>query len=243
MSELQVLEQPQKHEDNAAMPMRLVEMAVAKGADIDQLSKLMDMQERWEAREARKAYLDAFARFQSIVPTITKNKKGHNYMYAPLADIAAQIRESLRSCGLSYRFEIKDEGIQITVRCIVSHRDGHTEVTSMTSEPDTSGSKNAIQSRGSTVTYLQRYCLIGALGLTTADSDMDGRIAQETISEDQAAAIKKRLQDTGSDVKKFCEAQGISDVDSMSASKFGAADRLLSAKEAKVAREADCGTK
>jgi hypothetical protein len=31
MSELQVLEQPQKHEDSAAMPMRLVEMAVAKG--------------------------------------------------------------------------------------------------------------------------------------------------------------------------------------------------------------------
>jgi uncharacterized protein YktA (UPF0223 family) len=43
----------------------------------------MDMQERWEAREARKAYLDAFARFQSIVPTITKNKKGHQLYVRP----------------------------------------------------------------------------------------------------------------------------------------------------------------
>jgi hypothetical protein len=215
----------------AAMPMKLVEMAVTKGADIDQLSKLMDMQERWEAREARKSYLDAFAKFQSIVPTITKNKKGHNYMYAPLGDIAKQIQESLRECGLSYRFEIKDEGEQITVNCIVSHRDGHNECTSMTSEPDTSGSKNAIQSRGSTVTYLQRYCLIGALGLTTADADMDGRISQDTITDEQAQTLKERLQATSSDVAKFCEAMGIPNVDAMPASKYGAADRMLTKKE------------
>lgn len=213
-------------------PMRLVELAVTKGTDIDQLSKLMDMQERWEAREARKSYLDAFAQFQSIVPTIKKTKQGHNYKYAALGDIAKQIQDSLRECGLSYRFEIQDASDQITVNCIVSHRDGHNECTSMTGEADTSGSKNAIQSRGSTVTYLSRYALIGALGLTTADEDIDGRIPQDTITEDQAASIKKRLQATESDVKAYCRALGITDVDHMPTSKYAAADRMLSKKEA-----------
>ena len=233
MSELSVIDESGVPQPVATgMPMKLVEMAVSKGAGIEQLQKLMDMQERWEAREARKSYLDAFARFQSIVPTITKRKEGHNYKYAPLGDIAKQIQHSLRDCGLSYRFEIQDTGDLITVLCIVSHRDGHNERTSMTAAPDTSGQIKGIQSRGSTVTYLQRYCLIGALGLTTADDDMDGRIAQDTISDDQSASLKRRLEATGSDVAKFCAALAVPDVDSMPASKYAAADRMLSKKEA-----------
>lgn len=231
MSELAQLPVVEGTEIQPTMPMRLVEMAVSKGADIDQLSKLMDMQERWEAREARKAYLDAFSTFQSVVPTIKKNKEAHNYKYAPLGDIASQIQDSLRECGLSYRFEIQDEGEKITVCCIVSHRNGHNEQTSMTAAPDSSGQIKGIQSRGSTVTYLQRYCLIGALGLTTADADMDGRIAQDRITDDQASEIKNRLQDTGSDVKRFCAAMGIADVDSMPASKYSQADSILKRKE------------
>lgn len=229
MNDVATIEQPADQQQT--MPMRLVELAVTKGADIDQLSKLMDMQERWDAKQSRKAYLDAFARFQSIVPTIRKSKQGHNYKYAHIGDIAETIKHSLRECGLSYRFAMKDEGSQITVDCIVSHRDGHSETTSMTGEPDTSGSKNAIQSRGSTVSYLQRYCLIGALGLTTADEDMDGRIAGDRITEEQAQSIKDRLQATESDVKKFCAAIGIADVDSMPASKYAQADKVLKRKE------------
>ena len=101
--------------------------------------------------------------------------------------------------------------------------------------PDTSGKKNEIQSRGSTITYLQRYTLIGALGLTTADEDIDARIPQETITEEQAADIKARLQETGSDVAKFCQALAISDVDSMPAAKLSSADAALSRKEKKNA--------
>ena len=40
----------------AITPMQMIAQAVAQGADIDKLQKLMDLQERWEANEARKAY-------------------------------------------------------------------------------------------------------------------------------------------------------------------------------------------
>ena len=59
----------------------------------------------------------------------------------------------------------------------------------MTADKDTSGNKNSIQSIGSTRTYLQRYTLIGALGLSTAEDDTDGHGAaskKEAIPEPKA---------------------------------------------------------
>jgi hypothetical protein len=45
-------------------PMHLIEMAISKGADANQLAVLMDLQLRWEANEAKKSFEDAFARFK-----------------------------------------------------------------------------------------------------------------------------------------------------------------------------------
>ena len=68
---------------------------------------------------------------------------------------------------------------EIQVTCIIKHKLGHSEVTTMVGPEDYSGYKNAIQSRGSSTTYLERYTLIGALGLVTADSDDDGKGAAD----------------------------------------------------------------
>lgn len=163
-------------------PMRLLELAISSNADVDKLEKLMALQERWNAQEAKKSFLCAMADFQRKCPDIVKRKQGHNYLYAPLSDIVNQIREILSSCGLSYRFEQNhDAGIQVT--CIISHADGHSESTTMKAAADTSGSKNAIQAIGSAVQYLMRYTLIGALGITTADIDMDGRVPQKPAAD------------------------------------------------------------
>jgi hypothetical protein len=55
--------------------------------------------------------------------------------------------------------------------CIVEHRDGHSEDTSLTAQPDNSGKKNSIQAIGSTITYLQRYLLKLALGIAASKDD------------------------------------------------------------------------
>ncbi len=159
-------------------PNALIEMAISQGADVDKLERLMQMKERWDIGQAKKAYFEAISEFQSICPVITKNKQGHNYFYAPLSDIIAQIREPLKTCGLSYRFsQDHKDGIEVT--CHVTHIHGHSETSSMSAPLDTSGSKNAVQSVGSTVTYLQRYTLLNVLGIATADSDMDGRLPND----------------------------------------------------------------
>lgn len=163
-------------------PASLLSQAIEKGLDVESLGKLMDLQERWQAGQARKLFFEAFTEFQSSCPDLRKTKEVNfgqtKYNFAPLADICRQIGKTLKSSGLSYRWEIQDNPTEMKVTCLVSHLDGHTEKTTMTSPPDSSGSKNAIQARGSAIEYLKRYTLIGALGLSTADSDIDGRMPE-----------------------------------------------------------------
>jgi len=162
-------------------PTDLISQAIDKGLDVESLGKLMDLQERWQANQAKKLFFEAFTNFQCKCPDIRKTKKvefGNTlYSYAPLADITRQIAKELEDNKLSYRWEIKDDEKSISVTCLVSHIEGHTERTTMSANPDTSGSKNPIQARGSAIEYMKRYTLIGALGISTADSDIDGRLA------------------------------------------------------------------
>lgn len=166
-------------QSTSVLPINILDRAIASGADIANIEKLMDLQERWEKNKAKKAFNQALVEFQHRCPVIEKRKESHNYKYAPLGDIVTQIKDVLFDCGLSYRFEQNYEQGNITVTCIISHIDGHSESTTMTALADKSGSKNDIQAIGSAVTYLQRYTLLGALGITTADEDMDGRLPDE----------------------------------------------------------------
>lgn len=166
-------------------PADLIAQAIEKGLGVDELGKLMELQERWEANQARKLFFEAFSGFQSQCPDIRKSKEVSfgqtKYNYAPLSDITRQIGKVLKDNDLSYRWEIQDTATEIKVTCLVSHINGHTERTTMLASPDTSGSKNPIQARGSAIEYLKRYTLIGALGISTADSDIDGRLPELDI--------------------------------------------------------------
>lgn len=163
-------------------PAALLEMAVGQGADIDKLEKLMDLQERWQKTEAAKAFKVAMANFQAEKPELKKTQKASfktsaggkkEYNYASLPKIQAAVDPILSSHGLSYSWRQKQDGDEVTITCVVSHVDGHVEENSMTASHDASGNKNAIQAIGSTVSYLKRYTLEGALGLST-DKDDDG---------------------------------------------------------------------
>jgi hypothetical protein len=165
-------------------PGQLIELAINKDLDLEKLSKLMEMKKQWDADQAQKAFFNALNEFQFHVPELRKNKKVSfktqngqtEYNYATLAAITRQIKETCKEFGLSYRWEIADTKEEIRVTCIVTHLDGHSERTTMSASPDTSGSKNPIQARGSAIEYMKRYTLIGALGLSTADSDVDGEV-------------------------------------------------------------------
>lgn len=154
-------------------PMMMLSQALERGASIEVLNKLMDLQERWEINNARKEYENAIADARAEIKPIKKNRKGNYGNYADMAGIASQLDPIIASHGLSYRFRSRVEDKHVVVTCIVSHRAGHSEENSVPGPVDTSGSKNNIQSIGSTLTYLQRYTLTMALGLSFEDNDDD----------------------------------------------------------------------
>jgi hypothetical protein len=162
-------------------PSDLLRMAVEQGADIAKLEQLMALQERWEANQARKAFVSAMAEFKRNPPEILKDKhvafKGTEYNHATLGGICSVVIDALAANGFSHRWETEqpDSGM-IVVSCVLTHSLGHSESTTMKAPPDNSGSKNAIQSIGSAITYLQRYTLLAACGLATNEiQDDDGR--------------------------------------------------------------------
>jgi hypothetical protein len=166
-------------------PGQLLAMAVDKDLDIEKLAKLMELQREYNADIARKDFFHALTSFQADCPEIRKSKEvsfgDTKYHYAPLADIVRQIKAACKSFELAYRWEIDDTKEEIKVTCIITHSAGHSEKTTMTANPDSSGKKNAIQARGSAIEYMKRYTLIGALGLSTADSDIDARMPELDI--------------------------------------------------------------
>ena len=157
----------------------------------------MGLQERWEKNEARKAYVAAVAAFKANPPDIYKTKLvafgNTRYKHALIGDVNAIIIDCLTEHGLSHRWEV-DQTNGITVSCIITHSMGHSESTKMTAPSDTSGQKNSIQAIASTITYLQRYTLLAATGLTTKDMpDDDAMGGVKTPIKSKEQKVKEQI--------------------------------------------------
>ena len=225
----------------AVTPMQLLEVAMSQGADLDKMEKLMALQERWEANEARKAYNAAIAQFKAENIKIIKDaavdfqtQKGRtNYKHATLAGVIAQITEPLCRYGLSHSWRTAQDANKITVTCRIAHVAGHFEEVSIFAEPDTSGNKNSIQAVGSTITYLERYTLKAALGLAEADQDDDAQKAETVvpvISEEQAHNLRALIAEVKADEKAFCTFFKTPSVDGLAAKNYAAAVAMLEKK-------------
>lgn len=206
MGALERMPEPES-QPNAITPMEMLSRAVERGATIEMVEKLMMLQERWEANQARKAFDAAIADAKAEIPTIAKNRKVDftsqkgrtHYRHEDLGEITNVVAPILGRFGLSFRFTTKTEGKTVAVTCIVSHRDGHFVENTLTATHDDSGNKNSIQAIGSTITYLQRYTLKAALGLAASNDD-DGRASaspsaapKPTITEDQVKQLRDAL--------------------------------------------------
>jgi len=229
----------------ALTPMDMVGQAVANGASIEVVEKLMALHERWEARQGRKAFDEAMAAAKAEIPVIFKSRevdftstKGRtHYRYEDLAEIAKTVNPILGRHGLSYRFRTtSNAGEPVTVTCIVSHRQGYSEENTLSAGRDETGNKNSIQAVGSTITYLQRMTLKAALGLA-ASADDDGRASEEyddtLISNEQRDVILKLIDEVGGSADVFCKYFKIEAVAGLPASQFARAVKALEAKRAK----------
>jgi hypothetical protein len=168
--------------------------------DLDRLEKLLVLKERWDLNEARNAYIESMAAFKANPPKITKNKHVAyrnksggltEYSHASHAEVVEKIGAALAPHGLSFSWGINQTDTGIEVTCAVTHVKGHIERCTMKAMADQSGGKSDIQALASAVTYLQRYTLLSATGMTSGDmekDDDDGRTAGITDGAPEAPA-------------------------------------------------------
>jgi len=142
--------------------------------------------------------------------------------YVTLDDILETLRGPLGKHGFSIRFEHETTSDnRLITTAILRHRTGHQErATTPPMKHDSTGSKNDSQAIGSTLTYGRRYALMAVLPIVShapQDADDDGKAAGAAPADiDAIAQIQQLLFETGSDVAKFLEWCGASEIAALS---------------------------
>lgn len=166
--------------DPNATPMQMLAIMTQRGVSMADLKDLVALAKDWEAGQARKAFVEAMARFKAEPMKILKSKPvdikgGPKFNHATLADVVDGVVVNLSKHDLSHNWIVdQDDKASIKVTCVITHKLGHSESCVLLAPPDTGPGRNGIQAIGSTITYLQRYTLMSLCGLAAKDMDNDG---------------------------------------------------------------------
>lgn len=184
-----------------ATPLSLLAMAIEKNLDTDKLEKLMELQERWQANEAKVAWSDAMAACQAEMPAVLKT--AHNTQtdsdYAPFDELNETIKPIYTKHGFSLSFDEDpptDKGTMYYCEC--RHRLGHVGTRRLFLANDGIGVKGsqfmtAVHGKISSGSYAQRILAKRTFNLSEKGEDQDGNQPQGTITEAQGAELKALL--------------------------------------------------
>ena len=216
----------------SANPMAIIEAAINRGIDPDQLGKLLDLQERYERNRAAEAFGAAIARFQRDCPPITKSRKVDagpmRYRFASYDDVMKHAGPLLAECGIAVSFstETTDRGLRATCRVRVGiHAEDYTlEV------PIPDMRVNDTQKYGAALSYVKRYALCAALNIVVTDEDNDATGLGKLVSAEQIAEIKRLVEKTDTDHGRFLKWAGVASLDAMTVPKYHEAVAYLERK-------------
>lgn len=214
-------------------PATLLSQALDRGLDPDTLQKFMDLQDRHEANQARRAYADAMAACQEeMQPIVARAENDHTKSYyAKLGVINQQITPIYAKHGFSISFgqgtAAKEGEIRTTARCL--HRLGHFEDFHVDFPPDDVGSagttnKTQIHARQSSNTYGKRSIVMGIFNLSILTEDDDGNAAggvgQGRVDEEQAMKLGAAVTDWEINADAIMREFGVQDWAQLPAKKY-----------------------
>ncbi len=162
-----------------------IEKALASGASVEALEKLLVMRKELKGEHAKEAFIAAMANFQRECPVIIKDKVVNDkygklrYKYAPMDSIVNQVREYIGKNGLSYTIDVNNENGILTAIVKITHILGHSETSSFQVPIDKDGFMSAPQKYAAASTFAKRYALNNALGILTGDEDTDAVLDEE----------------------------------------------------------------
>jgi hypothetical protein len=146
------------------------------------MRELYRFQREIEADANRAAYADDFSRMQGELPEAPELGKidigkGKPQKYARWEDINQAIKPAMSKYGFALYFRCEQDTGHVIVTAILAHRLGHSEQTTLRLPYDNTGSKNTVQSVGSSLSYAKRYAAGLLLNYASRDEDDDGQSA------------------------------------------------------------------
>ncbi len=225
--------------DPNATPMQMLAIMTQRGVSISDMKELVALAKDFEANQARKAFNEAFAAFKSEAVKIIKGtevKDGplKGKFHANLFDVVNGTTPFLSKHALAISWRLsKDEPTWMEVTCTLRHALGHSESVSMGAAPDTGPGRNAIQARGSTKTYLERYTATAILGLAAQDADTDGASSYERVTDKQAADLQALIDEVGANKIQFLKYLKVDALKDINADAYRDCVKLLEEKRRK----------
>jgi len=176
--------------------------------DVNKLEKMLDMQERVLDKQAEQQFQSDMAEMQAALPVIERNgviavNNQVRSKFAKFEDINRAVLPVMQKYGFSITFETQQAQGFVNVIGVLRHKSGHRESTQLHIPLDTSGSKNAVQAVGSSVSYGKRYVLSALLNITTSDDDDDGQSAVPSVDLFAHNLAMQRNFDTIVEVKRM----------------------------------------
>ncbi len=175
-------------------PQSLMALALTQGASPEVIGKFMDLQDRWEAKQSKKAFDAAMADFQMECPVIKKGKMVKDnsgkilYSYAPIDSIVVQVKDIIQKHGFSYQVKTGERASMLFATCIVKHKAGHAEETTFEVPLGTGTAiMSGPQKHAASLTFAKRYAFCNAFGIMTGNEDTDA----VTSLDDKKNTLKK----------------------------------------------------
>jgi len=227
----------QEEKQLVTMESQILELSMRPDFDPDKLSKLIDMQERIENRQAEKSLNAALSGFQRECPIINKIKKAHNSNYAPFDEIVHVIKPFLGKYGLSYYFDTKNVDERTSMITItIKHADGGQYKSEYYYEKlDDGGKMNQSQRRKSALTYAKRAAIESALGLAVQEEDDDANRATDiSATEEQKSEILSIAKSTDTDMPKLLKFLRVDNLDMLTSLEAKKAIKALMQKRTVV---------
>lgn len=189
-------------DEPAAGLMAMLERVVLNpDISVDKLERLLDMQLRVRAIEAKQAFAQALSEMQPKMPILKeRGEVSGRYRYALWEDIVGVITPILSEHGFALNFRTSSTKDSVTVIGILRHVAGHEAETELTLPLDSSGNKPAIQALGSSTSYGKRYAASALLNLRTGELDDDGAVGANgpaTITTEQVGTLGELMEAVG----------------------------------------------
>lgn len=220
-------------------PLAQAKMARDLGYGIAEMRELLALQKEFDADEARKAFVADMAAYKLNPPEILKDKivtfvsedGTKTYTQATLGAICEKVITTAAAHGFSHRWVPSTDGDLQVITCVITHRLGHSEETSLSGERDETVGMSALQGAQSTNSQLARHSLLMAFGFAPKEMPDAPDLHRDDAAPARAGATAGDPSENAM-TKKWCDlAHGAKTTDALKAIRKDACADFLAAED------------